>query len=277
MARDFSKNTSNYCLLGANAINPLLSGAPGVTVSAWINGDAFDATDFNNRIFVALMTGTSTSGIVLCVAGGPPARARFAIRSENGGTLYTCDGATTLSTGTWYNIVGVADIAGDSMATYLQGASDATASTAFTSTSFTPSTPTGNDTIGCVVGAGGTTPGATGVQFDGRIAELAIWKAALSAGEIAGLGRGASALRYRPNSLVAYYPLIGLGSAERSLVTGGPSAAITGSIPWATHPPVAPPFGGSHRSPYVISAPAATFRPPARLIRPHFHPAVFQE
>lgn len=253
MARDFSKNTSNYMLLGANAINPLLSGAPGVTVSAWVQADAFDATDFNNRIFVALMTGASTSGIVLCVAGGPPARARFAIRSENGGTLYTCDGATTLSTGTWYHLAGVADIAGDSMATYLNGASDATASTAFTSTSFTPSTPTGNDTIGCVVGAGGTTPASTAVQFDGRIAEVAVWKVALSAGEIAGLAGGNPATKYRPQSLVLYHQLLGHGSPERSLV-GGPSGTITGTVAQASHAPVAPAFGRNRRVPYVVTS-----------------------
>lgn len=273
MARDFPKSTASYCLLGVNAINPLLSGAAGITVQAFVNPDTIDNTDFNNRIFVALMTGASTSGIVLNIAGGPPARARFAIRSESAGTLYTCDGATTLSTGSWLLITGVADIAGDNMAIYVQGVSDATASTAFTSSTFTPSTPTGNDSIGCVVGAGGTAPSATGPQFDGRISHLAIWNAKLSAPEIYGMYRGDSPLSVRPGNLVAYYGMNNAdGSIIQNLVGGSKHGTITGTIPWAPGPPVRPDWSGQDWPPFVSPATGGLVRmvgPRFGLVRPY--------
>lgn len=49
---------------------------------------------------------------------------------------------------------------------------------------------------------------ATGQGFDGRIAEAAIWNAALTDAEVAILARGYSPLFVRPQSLVAYWPLI---------------------------------------------------------------------
>ncbi len=254
MARDFSKNTSNYVSLGANAISSRLSGAAGITIGAWINGDVFDSTDFNNRILSPLISSTTTSGIVFCVAGGPPARLRIAARSETAGTLFTCDGSTTLSTGTWYHLAATIDIAGDAMGVYVNGASDGTSSPTFVSTSYTPGTPTGPDLIGAVPSAGGT-PSSTGVQFDGRIADLAVWNAALSSGEIAGMARGVSPMRVRTASLVAYYPMIGDGSSVTNFRGGTPLGTITGSIPHAAHAPVSSPSIGMPRRRRFSSAP----------------------
>lgn len=257
MARDFSKNTSNYMLLGVNALSPLLSGAGAVTLSAWINGDTFTTAANDNRIISVLVAGTNNSGISLSINGATP-KLRAGARAESGGTFFTVDGATTVTTGVWHHVLAVYDFAGDLITVYIDGASDGSSSSAFVSTSYTPSAITGNDMIGAVTSVGAT-PANTAVQFDGRIAGVAIWKVALSAGEIAGLARGAPPTRLRPASLVFNMPLYGHASPERNLVGDGPSGTITGTLAQAAHPPVAAPFGGNEDwAPYVVSATTST-------------------
>ena len=50
--------------------------------------------------------------------------------------------------------------------------------------------------------------------LSGRLAEAAIWNAALDAAEVAALAKGISPLLIRPQSLIAYWPLLGNDSPE---------------------------------------------------------------
>lgn len=71
--------------------------------------------------------------------------------------------------------------------------------------------------------------------FDGEMAEVALWNAALTAGEFASLGKGFSPLTIRPQLLVFYVPIIGRYSPEVNLI--GPSGTLTGTTTTA-HPPM---------------------------------------
>ena len=72
---------------------------------------------------------------------------------------------------------------------------------------------------------------------DASIAEAAIWNTDLTEAEIAVLATGVSPLAVRPQSLVAYWPLVGNLSPELDFV-GGYDMALTNGPTKADHPPV---------------------------------------
>lgn len=76
---------------------------------------------------------------------------------------------------------------------------------------------------------------AIGLRLNGQLAEVGIWNAALTDGEVRQLGRGASPLMVRPEALVAYYPLWGNGSTEEDWF-GTNALTNTGTTKATTHP-----------------------------------------
>ena len=52
------------------------------------------------------------------------------------------------------------------------------------------------------------TDGTPGAFLDGRLAEVGIWNAALTAAEIASLAKGMTCDKIRPQNLVFYAPLV---------------------------------------------------------------------
>ena len=73
--------------------------------------------------------------------------------------------------------------------------------------------------------------------LDGTAAECGIWNVVLTDAEVAGLALGYSPLLIRPQSLVAYWPLIGRTSPEIDLV-GGYDMTLVNAPTTAAHPPV---------------------------------------
>lgn len=73
--------------------------------------------------------------------------------------------------------------------------------------------------------------------WNGKLAEPAVWDAALTADEVNSLERGISPLLVRPQSLVSYWPLYGRHSPEIDLV-GGVGLTVSGTAPAAEHPRV---------------------------------------
>lgn len=73
--------------------------------------------------------------------------------------------------------------------------------------------------------------------YSGSIAEVGIWSAALTDAEIAILALGYSPLLVRPQSLVAYWPLIGRTSPEIDRV-GGYNMTLVNAPTTAVHPRV---------------------------------------
>jgi hypothetical protein len=82
----------------------------------------------------------------------------------------------------------------------------------------TSKTPAGIDTTSI----GRRSTSAPALYASGRIAEAAIYNAALTDDEIAELAAGASPLLVRPDALVAYWPLVGRDYPEPDLVGGFP-------------------------------------------------------
>jgi hypothetical protein len=76
--------------------------------------------------------------------------------------------------------------------------------------------------------------GALGAYMDGKIAEIGIWNAALTAAEVASLAKGMTCDKVRPQNLVFYAPLV------RDLVDQKGGLAITNnnSATVANHPRV---------------------------------------
>lgn len=80
-----------------------------------------------------------------------------------------------------------------------------------------------------------------GNNFDGKIAEVAIWDVALvEASEIPALAKGISPLLVRPQSLKGYWPIIGNVSPEPDLRNGN-NATLTGSPTAFPHPRILKP------------------------------------
>lgn len=76
-------------------------------------------------------------------------------------------------------------------------------------------------------------------EFTGRLAEWAVWNAALTDAEVATLALGVSPLLIRPNNLVAYWPLIRDEDRDR---VGGFHMTPSGSPTVADHPPKIRPY-----------------------------------
>ena len=98
-----------------------------------------------------------------------------------------------------------------------------------------------------------------GDNFEGDLAEVAIWSAALNQSEVEALAAGYSALFIRPASLVAYFPLI-RGQADKMGIS---TMTTTGSVGVTAHPPILYPsqvyqsFAAAAAPPVGLSIPVA--------------------
>lgn len=81
-------------------------------------------------------------------------------------------------------------------------------------------------------------PRSAAYDYDGVMAEVAIWTAALTADEIAALAAGVSPRLIRPDSLYRYRPLLGVDSPEVDYSGNGGNVSLTGSPARADHAPV---------------------------------------
>jgi hypothetical protein len=135
---------------------------------------------------------------------------------------------------------GVLDVAGDTIRVYLDGAQDASTAVTFGAAAFSPGTPTLADGLG----GRGSPPASTALQLDGLLAEVALWADDLTTTGFGLLAKGYSPLFVLPQSLVAYWPLLGAFAPEID-VTGTATGTVTGSLPRDLHPAVlypAPPL-----------------------------------
>ncbi|MGH7178543.1 MAG: LamG-like jellyroll fold domain-containing protein [Tepidisphaeraceae bacterium] len=231
MARAFTKNTANYMSLGIGALAPLLNSAAAISISALINGTSYSTGANDNGIVTALIS-SNIIGLQLNISSNP-SKVRCGGRSTSSDGLQTSNGATTITTGA-HHVGGVLNVSGDTIMTYLDGAQDSSTAVTFANTTWTNEIPSDDDSIGT---RGATPPVATSSQFDGSIAELAIWIAAIGTPNFAALAKGVSPRVILPTALVAYWPLIGYASPEIDLF-GGKNGTITGTVAKAVHPRV---------------------------------------
>lgn len=184
---------------------PAFSSEP-FTMACWLYVTALANTDFftvgNNATDVHQLRVTS-SGFIRC--------ASFV---GTGGSSTT---TSAVSVNTWAHAAGVWS-ASNSRTAYLNGTAAAT------NTTNVNVTPLDELAIG---GNYGQT-----IRFQGYLANVAVWNAALSAAEIASLAKGFAAHLVRPASLVHYMPLV------RSDVGLKGAVPPTGTINVFPNPPI---------------------------------------
>lgn len=240
MARDFSKNSSNYMSLGTNAIGALINGFAAVSFAVWTQLDALDASSLGNRWIHANIA--STTGLTLCtdvtgthlVVGG---------RSGTGDTFQskTTTGVITVDGVTWVHLGGVIDFTNKTVTPYISGVADNGGSVTFANNTFVNGSHTTDIDM---IGGNGQSgpPPATVTQPDGRIAEVALWVSDIGPANmllLASAGRpyiGYSPKVISPSTLKIYFQLRGFNSPEKDDVSNL-SGTITGSIPTVTDHP----------------------------------------
>lgn len=196
------------------------------TVSLWFYADS--VTKNGTALFIGdkdVANQMYRLQIAGAVAGDP---IRWRIR-DSSGTL-TIVTTTGYSANTWHHACAV-EAAEDDHRVFLDGGSKATNTTS--------KTVTGSDRL--TVGRNGDS--SPDGEYDGRVAELVIWNAALTDAEVAALSGRISALLMRPDNLVFYAPLFGIGSPEPDYSSGGRHLTLNSAPTQQGHAPVAPPFG----------------------------------
>ena len=258
MARDFTKNTSNFMRTPTGAIGDILNGASAYSWHCWAYFDTNTQTsDSDNRICHFLINSTGGSGFIACIdANATPDLLRIYARSQSADGLQTA-AAGSISTGQWYSLGAVVDIGGDAIRIYVDGSQVANTSVTFGATTYTDGTPSANDAIGGPVPSQMT----TARQIDGRLSEMAMWMRDIGTAGFAALANRVPATRI--NFPDIYMPLDGKGSPEPCYVGSGLIGTITGTVGVGDHSPVAPAFGFDNVFAFPTAAAGGAESPPA--------------
>lgn len=215
MSRLFDDAAQQY-LSNANGI---ATNAP-ATLAAWFRSD--DTT------ILQCMIGLFNGGDYFYLqAAGTDAQKIYAAAGDNP-NFETAATTAGYNANTWHHACAVF-ASSTSRSAYLDGGSKGT------NVNFC--NPTGLDTTHI-----GTTWGAGGNHFSGRIAEAAIWNVALTDDEVLALAGGVSPTRIRPGSIQAYWPLYGTASPEPDY-RGTYNMTLNNGPTQADHAPVQVPFG----------------------------------
>ena len=198
-----------------NTTSTPVAAAP-LTLACWFRAD--DAT--TNRCLFELATSAGTSGFRLLVAGAIAGDPIFADYILNFGTNAQTTAGYTANT---FHHAAATFPNNATVTVYLDGGNSATS----TGSALNPAPTRIN------IGARFSSSSA-GLFFDGQIAEVGIWNAALTAAEIASLAKGMTCDKVRPQSLVFYAPLV------RNLIDAKGRLALTNNngATVANHPRV---------------------------------------
>ena len=185
MAFLFASASSQYLSAAAApvTVEPL-------TISLWYRV----ASTPTNRMAFSLARSTGNGGFRLNITG----TTMLAQRVDDGGSPVTSSTTVANTVGTWYHAAGVFLGSGSSITGYINGVAG------------TPATNTGStlSALDRIVIGTRLAAGSPGLYFDGDIAEVGVWNAALNADEIAGLAKGFACRFARPSALVWYSRLI---------------------------------------------------------------------
>ena len=228
MARDFAgSGAGTYISCGATNDSAFLS----FTVACWFQ---LDAKVTNNDRLMSRWGANGNKARYLFRAADT---LTINIVTNNGGAGASNAGTTTLvADGRWYHGAAVFQSGGaSSLSVYLNGVAD-TATSIFPGTGTIDTGPAGG-TYDLRIGAD---PDSGDYGIDGRIAEAAVWTAALSDPEILALGKGVLPSQIRPDACAGYWPLWGVASPEPDLEPNSNTrynGTVTGSAA-ANHAPV---------------------------------------
>jgi len=241
MSRDFTKNTANYMRTPTGGVGDVLNGAAAFSWHCWAYFDTLDTGAADNRLCHFLVDSTTGSGFIACISAGNTLR--IYARSQSGDSLQSATGGS-ISTGQWYALGGVVDIANDAIRVYVNGSQVANTSVTFGAATYTDGTPSANDAIGGAVPA----QHSTNNQVDGRIAEMTIWTRDIGTQGFVSLANRVSTIKVPGPGI--YLPLLGVGSPEPDYTGQGAIGTIAGTVAQANHPPIAPLFGFDNIIPF---------------------------
>ncbi len=223
MSRSFDATLSQY-LEHAGAV---VTATP-LTMACWFNiaaiGTAYTLMGvFDNTSTTRLFRlQISITGVIGFAAGDT--------------TINTASTTSAASINTWNHVCGVS-ISTTSRASYLNGANKGTNTTS--------RTPTGLNVT--AIGRGSL---ATPTNYmTGLIGEVSIWNTALTDDEVLILANGTLPSKVHPESLVAYWPLRGLGAIELNtniLTLGQYNMTVNGATSDSSNPPVGSTDGKSY-------------------------------
>ncbi len=246
MSRIFTKNIANYMSMGAGNIGPLFNGASVVSISLWIFPNSFGGSTIVDGDDVLTVWHSSTAacfGFRCNRSTGPTDDSgHISLRrlGTDGASVGNRCGATAIPTGQWTHIGGIMPMDGATFPDiYKNGLNDnsATGASAATSGTFLYQNSSPRDESIGMAAQVGSGPISITRQFDGYIAEVALWAGDIGASNISSLSKGFSPMKVRPDLLRNYYPLYG-GSSPEQDIKGGKGAIIAGALPMGPHPRV---------------------------------------
>lgn len=253
MARNFNPTVPRETL---NTVSGAISGLTGpfntIGVWVWVDNDPTGQENITH-------SGSTLSAGINALQVFAPGSSGFVFGfTANGSSLGRWKADADISVGAWHHLCVVYDNAPfdtEQPVMYVDGSS-----VAFTETS----NPSGTASAGQDTYRIGANIGASGVAFDGSLAELVHYNVLLSANEVAALAGGVSPFRVRPEALKFYVPIYG-EAFEPELVQGiaitvnnAPTqvdhppvqTAIPGSIQYGFFPAAAPPAGANPHNPF---------------------------
>lgn len=210
MARDLDGSLDYLDVTSDSGIT--LSGD--VTVALWFHADTLPIGGYRT-----LWGKTTGGGLGECDAFiQSPTQVYYRLGGDGGTTVSTTG---TWSTGAWTHFV--MRRSGSTVTFWRNG-------------SQVGSTTNSNTTTGSNVLRIGRDPAGGGTDWDGRLAEFALWQStALADAQIAALAKGYTAPHVRRSGLKLYLPIMGIDSPERDVI-GGRTASVNGSCARAAHP-----------------------------------------
>lgn len=252
MARDFTKNSNNYMLLGPNAIGSQIDGATAVSLHAWIVLDSYSPVSLlegpKNVIFASFAGGGSFpplhDGFLTLLIDGDGKL--MAISSPPGVFNYTLKSSMPLSLGMLYSVGFVLNITNKEMRLYLNGNAIATRSLTIGVTAYNHVTAPSDvhDSIGTY-----NVPDSADTPWDGMLSEFSIYDADIGDEGFAALTGGIDPLAMNP--LPVFY--LDLGRFDLRCPLSGIDAEVFGTLGQRDHPPITyAPLCGSqleHRQP----------------------------
>lgn len=213
MSRDFSGEAGAYLNVGDVAAIDITGTL--LTISCWLNPNTLSGFP------IIFAKGVAGGGVqyMMYFSGTVP---HFVIGDAGGNDDI---GGSNASPGSWQHLAGVKNGTGaGSIKLYLNSSEVASGTSARTIQNL-------SDSLCLGMRSDLTLP------YHGRMAEAAIWAAALTADEIASLAKGFDPRLARPRNLRGFWPLMGNVSPEPDLMNGN-NATINGTVSKADHPRV---------------------------------------
>jgi hypothetical protein len=199
-----------------------LAAAPIISVAFWLWRDAFAV---NDSIALEFMNAGSVGGFTVDAGSAYGGGTTIVAVDPTGGNKFA--GYAWGSDAAWHQYLLVFNLTADTIVVYVDGSVDPPLSSSGTTTGTFKTT---SDTLFFMC------RNAASLFLAGRLAEVAIWTSALSAGDATNLGVNKYAPPLvAPGSLLHYWKLEGSASPEPD-GQGSADATVTGAVS-TTHPP----------------------------------------